>query len=84
MPCVAIEVGKDGKALVGLLPEGASAQYAQSMQPAQSLEEAMGKAQELLGAPNEEAGEPDQGAMWDQVQSDRAREAQPGGPMMGR
>lgn len=48
MPCVAIEVGEDGTVKVGLIPPEAAAQYADALQPAQSVEDALGTAKDLL------------------------------------
>lgn len=48
MPCVAIEVGEDGTVKVGMIPPEATAQYAKEMQPAQSVEDALGTAKDLL------------------------------------
>lgn len=83
--CVAIEVADDGTCKVGELPPGATAQYAQAMQPAGSVDEALQAAGQMLGG-SEEQGEqpPDKNAMWNKVQADRAMAGQPGGPMMGQ
>ena len=53
--CVAIEVGDDGAVKVGMLPPEAIGQYAEGMQPAGSLDEALNAVKSMLsgGAPEQ-------------------------------
>lgn len=86
MPCVAIDV-TNGTVTVGILPPEAIAQYASAMQPAQSVDDAMGTAQDLLsgqtgaqaqdamqGGPEMAPAEPNpaqKDQLWTQVRNDR-------------
>lgn len=94
--CVEIEVDDQGQVTVGVCPPeqetpGEEQQDKQYMQPAQSVEEALTTAKDLLTNPQAQAAEggqqpggQSQNDMWNKVQRDRAMESQPGGPMMGQ
>lgn len=69
MICVVIDVADDGAVRVGVVPPELIERYADSMQPAKSIEDALGTAANLLAGPGAEqaaaaeAGTPPSGAM---------------------
>lgn len=80
--CVVIEVDDDGAVRVGVLPPEAIAQYADALQPAQSVEDALSTAKDLLTNPQirEAVGGPtpqqlgkSQDQMWDRTGRDFAK-----------
>lgn len=87
--CVLIEVGDDGQVSVGTYPGDIPPDMKQGLQPAQSIDDALAQAKQLLEHGQEEQGEPspdnETGEQTPQAAEGSFRQgfhkAQPAGPM---